>query len=242
MISFGPEWPEAMDGAPRPAAREPRRLAAPELAHIVGLGLARRRTVPSPASLARRRWRITWAKRLLPLLGLALLASITLWPDLDGGAGERVSFHVPANATEGGGKLIDAEYNSVNQHGEPYTVTAAKAVQAAPDRVNLAQPKGDITLQSGSWVLLEAKQGVYGPKSRELDLSGDVTLYRDDGTTLRSSSATVDLGQGAAASGVPVSAEGPFGTLDATGFSLFDGGAVIQFYGPARLILNERTP
>lgn len=228
-----------MDGAPSPLSREPRRVAAPELAHIVGLGLARRRSLPSATSLARRRWRITWAKRLLPLLGLALLASITLWPDLDGGTtGERVSFHISESAPEGGGKLLDARYSSVNEHGDPYTVTAAKAVQVAPDRVNLDQPKGDVTLQSGSWVMLEAKKGVYGPKSHELDLSGEVTLYRDDGTTLRSASATIDLVQGAAASGVPVSAEGPFGTLDATGFTLLDGGAVIQFRGPARLILN----
>ncbi|MGH7070084.1 MAG: LPS export ABC transporter periplasmic protein LptC [Acetobacteraceae bacterium] len=231
-----------MDGAPSPLSREPRRVAAPELAHIVGLGLARRRSLPSAASLARRRWRITWAKRLLPLLGLALLASITLWPDLDGGrTGERVSFHISGTAPEGGGKLLDARYSSVNEHGDPYTVTAAAAVQVAPDRVNLAQPKGDITLQSGSWVMLEAKKGVYGPKSHELDLSGDVTLYRDDGMTLRAASATIDLAQGAAASGVPVSAEGPFGTLDATGFTLLDGGAVIQFRGPARLILNGRN-
>jgi lipopolysaccharide export system protein LptC len=104
--------------------------------------------------------------------------------------------------------------------------------------VNLTDPKGDITLQSDSWVMLAAPRGVYARNSRQLDLSGGVTLYRDDGTTLRSESATIDLAQSVAASGVPVSAEGPFGTLDASGFTLLDGGAVIQFTGPARLVLN----
>jgi lipopolysaccharide export system protein LptC len=33
-------------------------------------------------------------------------------------------------------------------------------------------------------------------------------------------------------------AEGPFGTLDAQGFTLVDKGAVIQFHGPARLVMN----
>lgn len=217
--------------------------SAHELAHIVGAGLARTRPLPSPASLARRRRRVTWAKRLLPLAGLALLVSITLWPDIDGSAiGERVSFHLSANLPDGGGKLVEARYSSVNRQGEPYTVTAAQALQVAPNRVNLVKPKGDITLQSGSWIMLSARRGVYGPKTRELDLSGEVTLYRDDGTTLRTTSATIDLAQGAAASGVPVSAEGPFGTLDATGFSLLDGGAVIQFVGPARLVMNGDNP
>jgi len=231
-----------VDNAKSPVSHKPRAETPRELARIVGLGLARTRRVPSPAALARRRRIVTWAKRLLPLAGLALLASITLWPDLEGASGERVSFHVSANVPEGGGRLLDARYSSVDQNGEPYTVTAARAVQVGPDRVNLTRPKGDVTLQSGSWLMLSAKKGVYGPQSRQLDLSGDVTLYRDDGTTLRTTSATADLIRGAAASGVPVSAEGPFGTLDATGFTLLDGGAVIQFSGPARLVLNGNNP
>jgi lipopolysaccharide export system protein LptC len=35
-----------------------------------------------------------------------------------------------------------------------------------------------------------------------------------------------------------VHAEGPFGTLDAQGFAVTDRGAVIQFPGPGRLLLN----
>ena len=213
--------------------------AAREPARVVALGLGQARPPPSPVRLARRHRLVVWAKRLLPLIGLALLASITLWPDIEGSAaGERVSFRVSVSAPGDGGRLVDARYSSVDDRGEPYTVTAATAVRAGPDRVNLTRPKGDVTLNSGSWLMLAAEHGVYAPKTRELDLSRDVTLYRDDGTTLRSASVTIDLARNAAASGVPVSAEGPFGTLDAMGFSLFDGGAVIQFSGPARLVLN----
>jgi hypothetical protein len=35
-------------------------------------------------------------------------------------------------------------------------------------------------------------------------------------------------------------AEGPFGVLDAQGFTLVDKGAAIQFHGPAKLTLNGR--
>jgi lipopolysaccharide export system protein LptC len=51
---------------------------------------------------------------------------------------------------------------------------------------------------------------------------------------------SMDLKSGAAASSQPVHAEGPFGTLDAQGFALVDKGAVVQFTGPARLVLNEK--
>lgn len=222
-----------------PPAAELRRAPA----RVAVLGFSRTRRPPSAGSLARRRFMVAWTKRLLPLLGLALLGSIALWPDFEGsGVGQRVSFRIGGHAPLGGARMLDAHYSSIDERGEPYTVTATSAVQAGADRVDLTDPKADITLQSGSWVMIEAPRGVYWQKTRELDLSGGVTLYRDDGTTLRTESAAVDLAQSAAAGGVPVSSEGPFGTLDATAFSLLDGGAVIQFSGPARLVLNGSKP
>lgn len=221
-------------GTPKKRPPAPRELGR---IHLLGLGQAR--PMPSAASLARRRFAVRWAKRLLPFFGLALLASVALWPDFENGvAGQRISYHLDSGASGAGGRLVDARYSSVDDKGEPYTLTATTAVQRGPNRINLSAPKGDITLHSGSWIMLAARRGVYAQRSRQLDLSGNVTLYRDDGTTLRSSNTTVDLAAGAAASGVPVSAEGPFGTLDATGYALLDGGQVIQFSGPARLVLN----
>ncbi len=87
--------------------------------------------------------------------------------------------------------------------------------------------------------MLQAKQGVFIQHTNQLDLSHDVTLYRDDGTTLVTASASIDMKNGAAAGADPVHAEGPFGTLEAQGgFTLLDKGATIQFAGPAHLVLN----
>ena len=55
-------------------------------------------------------------------------------------------------------------------------------------------------------------------------------------------SAAVDMKNGAAAGTQPVYAEGPFGTLDAHGFALVDKGSVVQFTGPARLVMNGKQP
>jgi lipopolysaccharide export system protein LptC len=86
--------------------------------------------------------------------------------------------------------------------------------------------------------MVKAKQGVYMQHSDLLDLSHDVTLYRDDGTTMLTASASMDLKQGAGSGAEPVHAEGPFGTLEAQGFTLTDKGALIDFTGPAKLVLN----
>ena len=60
-----------------------------------------------------------------------------------------------------GGRLIDARYNGVDEKGRPYTVTAATAWQIDPERVGLTMPKGDITLENGTWLMLTSKTGTF---------------------------------------------------------------------------------
>jgi lipopolysaccharide export system protein LptC len=108
--------------------------------------------------------------------------------------------------------------------------------------VNLTQPRGDMTLENGSWLSIASKQGVYLQKANQLDLSHDVTLYRDDGTTMTTSSASLELKDGVAAGSEPVHVEGPWGVLDAQGFTVIDKGTAIQFIGPAHVVLNGTSP
>jgi lipopolysaccharide export system protein LptC len=213
-----------------------RREAAPRL---IATGRTRARRSPSPGQLARRRLTVIWAKRLLPVLALALLGTIAVWPELERQTDAARLAIRRLGAVEGNGRVLDARYQSVDEKGRPYTITAAVAVQAGPQRVNLTKPKGDVTMQNGTWLLVNSRRGVYLQHVGQLDLSGDVTLYRDDGTFLRSPTASIDLKRGAAAGADTVSAEGPFGTLDAMGFALVDKGDVIQFTGPARLVLDQ---
>jgi len=203
---------------------------------------ARARRVPTAGALARRRWLIRLTKWLLPATALALLSLLALWPELNRATDEaRLSFR-EMSGNIGGARLIDARYHAVDNLGRPYTVTATVAQQDGPDRINLTQPKGDITLSNGTWLMLQGKRGVYRQQARQLDLSHDVTLYRDDGTTMRTASASIDLKDGAAAGAEPVHADGPFGTLEAQGFTVLDKGSTIQFSGPAKVVLNGAQP
>ncbi len=211
-------------------------------AKLVIAAAARMRRLPSSRHLARRHVLITLPKLLLPALALALLASIALWPEFDRAKDQaRLALRRVGGEIEGA-QLVDARYHGTDERGRPYTLTAATAQRAGPERVNLTTPKGDITLQDGTWLMLQAKQGVFIQHKNQLDLSHDVTLYRDDGTTLVTESASIDMKNGAAAGADSVHAEGPFGTLDAQGFTLVDKGATIQFSGPAHLVLNGTSP
>jgi lipopolysaccharide export system protein LptC len=224
----------------RPASTsEPVRHGASQL---VASTAARTRSAPTPGGLARRRIVLFLTKLLLPLGALALLGAIAVWPELDRESETaRFAFRRMTGEVQGA-RLLDAQYHGVDEHGRPYTVTAAIAQQADADRINLTTPKGDVTLENGSWLMVQSKQGVFMKRANQLDLSHEVTIYRDDGLTLTTQSASVDLQAGAASSAEPTHAEGPFGTLDAQGFTVLDKGATVQFSGPAHVVLNGASP
>jgi lipopolysaccharide export system protein LptC len=186
-----------------------------------------------------RRAVVRIAKYGLPLAALGLLSSIALWPELTRTVENgRVTWHRLTMTTNGAGLMMRPRYHGLDGRERPYTVSADTAERAGPSRVNLSMPVGDVTLQNGTWLLLKAKKGVFMQHSNELDLDGSVWLYRQDGTTMAAATATMNLKLGAATSNDYTHAEGPFGTLDAEGFTLADKGAVIQFHGPAKLVLN----
>ena len=169
---------------------------------------------------------------------MALLSMIALWPEIDAATSKaRLALSHVTGEVEGG-RLIDARYNGIDEKGRPYTVTAATAWQIDAQKVGLTLPKGDITLENGTWLMLTAKQGTFIQGLNQLDLVKDVTLYRDDGTTMHTESASIDVKAGAAAGSEPVHVEGPFGILDAQGFAVMDKGNAVDFSGPAHVIMN----
>lgn len=221
-------------GAPRDIPLGPRRP--------IGVAFTRLRRAPNPRWLARRRRTIRLAKFVLPSLALVLLTALALWPQIAGDhVAARLDFRTMAQVAQGD-TVFGARYHGMDQQNRPYTVTAAVAQRIGPDRVNLRAPQGELLMHAGGAIILEAQRGVYWRAARALDLSRDVTLSRDDGTTLITASAAIDLKRGAAAGAAPVDATGPFGTLHAHGgFTLLDKGADIEFIGPARLVLSGVT-
>lgn len=201
-------------------------------------GVAANRRLPTAAGIARRRFAVLAGKFLLPLLGLALLTALVLWPELDRASEQaRVAFRRLSGVVEGA-TMLDARYRGVDERGRPYTLSAERARQGSGDRVDLTEPKGDMRQENGGWLFVEARQGVFLQKANQVDLAREVLLYRDDGMTMRTESLAVDMKAGAAASSEPVQVEGPLGNLEARGFVMFEKGGVIQFTGPARMVVN----
>ena len=227
-----------MSISPLPVRATPRRPGQ----QLVAAAAARVRKPPSQSRLVRRHLVINLTKLVLPAGAALLLATLALWPEISRMTDSARIAYQRMSREIGGATVTDAHYRGVDEHGRPYTLTAATAVQVDPERINLTTLKGDITLANGTWLMVQAKHGVFLQHTNQLDLSGDVTLYRDDGTTMTTASASIDLKKGAAASAEPTHTEGPFGTLDAQGFTATDQGTAVQFAGPAHLVLNGASP
>jgi lipopolysaccharide export system protein LptC len=205
-----------LSAMPRPAASR---------RNLVASRGGRRGRIPSSSALARRRFTLLGIKLILPACALALLSTIALWPELDRQEQEeRVTLHSLTTHAVDGATLTDAKYRGVDERNRPYTFTAATATQVTPERVDLTLPKADMTLENGTWVYSESSRGIFIQHANQLDLWQDVLLYRDDGMTARTQSATLDLKAGAAEGSEPVHVEGPIGRLDAIGFATMDKG------------------
>ena len=202
---------------------------------------SRERRPLSPGQVARRRFFVLWTKRLLPLLAIGLLGVIAFWPDIEGGEHSRVSFRVQQQTRPEGLQVVGPRYQGIDDAGRPFTVTARVARQRGSTEVlDLEYPKADITLTDGAWVYIEAKGGLYDRPNNMLTLTGDVTIFHDNGVSFVTQEAILQIDQASGSGDTPVAAQGDFGTLTAAGFRLRDRGNVVIFTGHAHAMLEGR--
>jgi lipopolysaccharide export system protein LptC len=201
-----------------------------------------RRTQGDVTARAKRNRFVAVSKLLLPALAVGILVALVMAPTFHAGpAADRITYKVAAPAAANANSaMTGAQYRGVDDDGEPFTLTATKADQRNVSDIALSQPTGDITLTSGAWIELRSDSGNFDQKLQVLGLRGNVTLYRNDGTTMTGPDAKIDLKGGDATSASPVQAAGPFGTLTAQGgYAITDRGQDVVFNGPAVLLLNQ---
>src|SRR3954452_2501529 len=146
----GPGWHEDNGmSAPRLSTAQSGKTGG----YLISSAAARGRSLPTPGRIARRRIMVTLTKWLLPMAAMVLLALIALWPELERTTIRTQIGNGHLSGELEGGRMIDLRYNGVDDRGRPYTVTAETARQADPERVVLTMPKGDITLENGTWLM-----------------------------------------------------------------------------------------
>lgn len=183
-------------------------------------------------------------KFTLPALAACMMALVLLWPNVGFDDGR---FRVGFLSTLKLGNLenltlVRARYTGIDDKKRPYTVTAEMANQISPtsDRIQLSVPAADITLEDGKWIALTAKSGEFQQDSQKLTLTGNVSIFHDDGYSFQTESMMINLKQGDARGDAPVVGYGPLGTLRAEGFRIIDKGRRIIFTGRAHMVIRRK--
>ena len=203
-------------------------------------GLWQPRKTVSVDEVARYTRFVKTMKMGLPALAALLLGIVIVYPLLEDRAD---SFRTDLVPTTSGNpealSMMNARYFGTDDKGQPFSITAASIDESdtLSQDVVLTTPQADISLTDGTWVMLGADTGVYHRDKENLDLTGDVNLFQDQGHELHTASASMDLAAGIAEGTEPVVSQGPFGQLQAQGFRFDKDSKTVTFTGPAKLRL-----
>lgn len=128
-------------------------------------------------------------------------------------------------------------YHGVDGRNRPYTVIADKALQIDKDNVSLQNVKADMVMNNGAWIALNAGSGIINLQTKQLELKDGMNIFYDGGYEFRTDHAHVDIQKGSAYGDAKVEGQGPFGTLQADGFSIGENAKTIHFNGSVRMKL-----
>lgn len=235
--------PQDKTGASRDDFDQAREERLTRLDALRQAAFQRKRLLPSPEAIARRRSRLNFAKWALPGFAGFLLISIVAWPEIthlihqdSAILREMRKLHFET------GRMELAVYHNIDSHNNPYTLTTLYAHQINDNRINLVQPVADILLNGKNWLHITADTGVYLQHEQTLNLNGHVVLYRNDGLLMNSPTMDMDLRENIIATHDWVHAEGPSGTQDALGAFLDEDAGILEFLGPGLTVyFNDIT-
>ncbi len=171
-------------------------------------------------------------------VALVLVVLVVLWPQLRTIEDEfLVKFASLKGASVDRIEMVNARYFGTDQRNRPYAVTAARALEIDTDRVELENPKADMTLDQG-WIMLNSDKGYYSKAGKTLELVGNVTVFQDEGYEFHTASAMVHVELGDAHGAEPVEGAGAFGWVTGEGFELTDKGKRLLVTGKSKLVLT----
>ena len=187
---------------------------------------------------ARRGRYVGILKLLLPAIAAVLIALVAFWPQLRERTNEfRVQFVTIGSEEAETVQMINPRFLGIDKVDRHYTITAGRATQMDDGRINLENPRGDMALANGAWIVISGNTGTYYKARQVLDLVGSVNLYHDSGYEFHTEQASINLQEGTAAGDMPTTGQGPAGHVQSEGFRIFDQGDRVHFIGKARLVL-----
>ncbi|MDD3183077.1 MAG: LPS export ABC transporter periplasmic protein LptC [Alphaproteobacteria bacterium] len=175
---------------------------------------------------------LRWLLPVIVVVGMGVLLLWPLWQD------NKISGVMVDNVPN---LMVESlNMTGLDEKGHPYALTANRALQAATTKnlIDLEKPKGELTLESDTWVAVHADQGRLDQNTKKLWLGGHVEVFHDAGYRFTSEEINVDIPKSTAWGSQPVLIQGSFGQITGSGFRLLDGGKTMIVTGPAHAKLD----
>jgi lipopolysaccharide export system protein LptC len=179
-------------------------------------------------------------KMLLPALALTLVALVLIWPQLARNGADIPVDQAPVTLEDVDTlRMANPRFVGLDENDQPFEIVARTATQVgdAGQAVELDHPQADMVNNDGSWVSLNADEGMWFKDASVVNLTGSVSLFHDAGHQLQTEEAMIDMGPGNVFSEVPTHGQSPGGTIEGEGMQSLDRGARIIFTGKARAVL-----
>lgn len=179
-------------------------------------------------------------RKLLPAVCLAIVVALGAWSAMSTLLW-RTDTKVRSNADI---SMHNFAFQGRTESGKPFLMTAASAVRDNADekKVTLEKPVLNVGVGTPEWTRITAANGVYREDTRMLDLRGQVTLDDYKGNHLSTEHALVDTTKNNVDGDTRISGHGPQGSIEASSYSLKDGGAYLLFQGRVKSVIQQHPP
>lgn len=213
-------------------------LPGPNLGGLAAEDIERRRRVL-------QRWRrhsilIAILRKLLPASCLAIVVALGAWSAMS-----TFLWRQPKVRDDADIHAQNLTFQGRTESGKPFLVTSAVAVRdsADPNKVTMDKPALVVDVGGPEWTKITSNSGVYHEDTHMLDLRDHVTLDDYKGNHLLTEHALADTRKNNVDGDKPISGHGPLGSVDASSYSLKNGGEVLSFAGRVRtVIVNHPQP
>ena len=170
-------------------------------------------------------------KFILPLCGLSLFAVVFV------GVGFRKAVILDACSMLDLSYASSLRYNGYNAKGQPFKIESKRGTEVSKKEIIFDAPEVAMDLKKGETLNIEAKQGIFDKSSKMMELSGDVQLTHANGLTLRTTRATINVGDGSAKNDAPIVGSTERAHIKAHGFRT-EGTNQLVFLGNPELTIR----
>lgn len=179
----------------------------------------------------------------LPLAAMVVVAILFLRPGVEDASIIPLDTKTPRIEQENisRNELVNPKFESRDKKNNPYKITAERAIQGESnkDLIMLEHPVGVMTLDGGVKVHIVSDTGAYRQDTERFFLQGAVFLEHEEGYSLSSDEAHVDLRGNLAWSEKDVRAQTPDLSIEAKGVHANGKTGQVIFTGPAKLTLSQ---